>query len=176
MSLPRFDFLDGPPQPRWGWALLSLATVAVLAAASQCWLLTQQLSSLQAQLRPNHARSINGSPVATLRASRLALSGELTAPWENLLAVFEEHSSAEVGLLKLEPDSRTGLVRVQGQAKDLLAVFSYVKELEADTRLLDVNLVNHQVEREQAGRPVRFQIEASWRATSRASARRTGSS
>jgi Tfp pilus assembly protein PilN len=92
-----------------------------------------------------------------------AVAGELSAPWSDLLAAFEEHGSGDVGLLKLEPDARAGLVRVTGQVRNTRALFGYLRALEADPRLERVVLTNHQVERNTPGMPLRFTLQAGWR-------------
>lgn len=97
------------------------------------------------------------------RASRASC-----APGADLLATFEEHGSNDIGLLKLEPDAKAGLVRVTGQARNTAALFAYLRELEADPRLMHVALTTQQSERDTPGQPLRFVIQAGWRTTASA--------
>jgi hypothetical protein len=167
--LPRIDFLRPPPRP-WAGLLLAGAAVAWLATAGwRGWELDRsnhEQGTLLAQ------RSVALAPPAPRRpteaervryAQASAVAGELGAPWTDLLAAFEEHGSGDVGLLKLEPDARAGLVRVTGQVRNTRALFAYLRALEADARLDRVVLTNHQIERTTPGMPLRFTLQAGWR-------------
>jgi hypothetical protein len=167
--VPSLVFL-APHRPRWvGWGLAALAVGGLAASAYASWCVerdTQAQAARLAATRP--AQSAN----PTLSAADSALlvqarhiASQLNAPWDELLGVFEEHSVPGVGLLKLEPDAKAAIVRVTAQAGTADDMIAYVAALESDARLADVILVNHQIERETAGRPVRFMLLAGWRTT-----------
>ncbi len=160
------DFAAAPPSRLAGVALCAAALAALAVCSGGAWQIHQANRTLAA-----HA----GVPVAirsTPRANAMdgvmvrhvrAVAGELAAPWDDLLAAFEEHSTPEVGLLKLEPDARAAVVRISGQASTLDAMVSYLAALETDPRLARVVLLGHQLEREVPGHPVTFSLSAEWR-------------
>jgi uncharacterized iron-regulated membrane protein len=166
--LQRLDFLAPAPRPWAGLTLLALGAAALAWVAIWTWSLQQAVNQHNASLRQQATRQ--AAPSNTLgeaervrMAQASAVLSELRAPWDQLLSTFEERSRNDIGLLKLEPDAKSGLVRVTGQAKDTKALFAYLKELESDQRLISVALNNHQLERDAPGRPVRFMLQARWR-------------
>lgn len=166
--LPQLDFMAAPPRPWSGLALLAVAALILAAAAASCWQIEQGNRYETALLNQRAARQAMPQRKPTeaerLRQAQTAsVSGQLRAPWAELLATFEESGRSGIGLLKLEPDARTGVVRVTGHARDAKALFAYLQDLEADPRLLQVVLNTHQRERDTPGQPLRFIIQATWR-------------
>jgi hypothetical protein len=167
--VPQLNFLQLRPRP-WAGVCLALLAAGVLAATAwQGWALetgNREEASLLAR------RTVAAAPLPPRKlteaervrfAQASAVAGELGAPWSDLLAAFEEHGNGDVGLLKLEPDARAGLVRVTAQVRNTRALFAYVRALEADPRLDRVVLTNHQIERTIPGMPLRFTLQAGWR-------------
>ena len=165
----RLDFLAGAPRPWGGLGLVLLAALLLGATAFSSWRQAQANREALAALNEQVARRLPPAPRKLSEAERVRLSqaarvaGELRAPWGDLLAAFEEHGRDDIGLLKLEPDAKTGLVRITGQARHAAALFAYLRELEAEPRLARVALTAHQLERETPGQPLRFVIQAGWR-------------
>lgn len=169
MKIGQLDFLARAPRPWAGVLSAALAAVLLAAAAWGAWQLEQDnrlalaaVNERTARLLPPPRRLSEAERVRVAQAARVA--GELRAPWADLLATFEEHGQSDIGLLKLEPDAKAGVVRVTGQARHAKALFAYLRELEADPRLVQVALTTHQAERETPGQPLRFVIQAGWRA------------
>ena len=168
-TVPQIDFI-GPVRRPWLGVLLALAAAAWLAMLGwQGWALehdNREAAALLARrsvaLAPPPPRKLTESERVRF-AQANAVASELGAPWSALLGAFEEHGSGDVGLLKLEPDARAGLVRVTGQARNTRALFGYVRALGSDPRLERVVLTNHQLERTTPGMPLRFTLQAGWR-------------
>lgn len=168
-TLPTLDFLAGPPRP-WG-GIASAAFGAVLAAAAglSCWQIDLDNRQRGVELAAQTARRLPPPPRKLSEAERVRLAqtanvaGELRAPWGELLSTFENRGRGDIGLLKLEPDAKAGVVKVTGQARNTKALFAYLRALEADTRLERVALTTQQLERDTPGQPVRFTIQAQWR-------------
>lgn len=169
IKVRQLDFLAAPGRPWGGLVLMAAGLVLLGVLAASSWQLARHnhegaalLAQRAARLSPAPARK--PTEAERVRLAQLErVSGELRAPWAELLATFEEHGRADVGLLKLEPDARAGIVRVTGQARDSKALFAYLLALEADPRLTDVALTTHQTERDVPGQPLRFIIQAAWR-------------
>jgi Tfp pilus assembly protein PilN len=166
----QLDFLARAPRPWAGVVLGSLVAALLAATAFSTWRLEQDNRQALAAVNERTARLLPPPPRRLTEAERVRLAqaarvaGELRAPWADLLATFEEHGQNDIGLLKLEPDAKAGVVRVTGQARHAKALFAYLRELEADPRLVQVALTTHQAERETPGQPLRFVIQAGWRA------------
>jgi Fimbrial assembly protein (PilN) len=98
--------------------------------------------------------------------ARMVLAGQVvkkrTIPWDRLFRDIEEASSADIGVLSIEPEAGGGIVRINGDALDAAALSAYVMRLEEKSALRNVHLIGHELRQEQ-GRPVlRFVITANW--------------
>lgn len=166
MTRGELDFIAAAPRPWFGRAMATGAAAALLLVAGQAWLLRQDTQRVALRdSRPAVTRApLNESQRRGLTQVK-TLAAQITAPWSDLLAVFEQHTQADVGLLRLEPDARSGRVRLTAEAKDVSVMMAYFTSLEADPRLVDVVLTNHQLERDVPGKPVRFTVQAGWRPT-----------
>jgi Tfp pilus assembly protein PilN len=169
-KIDHLDFLAPPPRPWAGFGLVLLACALLAAAANASWQVELRNRQDSARLEQRLARLQPPAPRKLSEAERLQLAAaarvasELRAPWDDLLATFEEHGQADIGLLKLEPDARARVVRITGQARDARALFAYLRALEADPRLVEVSLTTQQAENDTPGKPLRFTIQAGWRA------------
>ena len=162
-----FDFAGAPRLRPLGLLLAGVAGAALLASSVLAWRAETNNAALAERLKAATAaqapRAAMSSADRLLLAQARTVMTQLNAPWDDLLAVFEEHSTPKVGLLKLEPDAKAAIVRVTAQSASVEAMVAYVQALEGDPRLVDVILANHQIERDTAGRPVRFMLIAGWR-------------
>jgi hypothetical protein len=67
-----------------------------------------------------------------------------------------------VALLAIEPDTKSGTVKISGDSKDYLAALGYVLNLSQADTLSHVQLVRHEVRQNDPQRPVSFSISAAW--------------
>lgn len=100
-----------------------------------------------------------------LRA-RIVLANQVVrkkaVPWDALFRDIESASNSRIGLLAVQPDPATGLVRISGEARDTAALTDYIERLEAQPSLKSVHLVEHEVKQEQGRAIVRFNLNATW--------------
>jgi hypothetical protein len=86
----------------------------------------------------------------------------LGLPWAKLFAALEAAGSDQVALLAIEPDTKSGTVKISGDSKDYLAALGYVLTLSQNDALSHVQLVRHEVKQNDAQHPVAFSISAAW--------------
>jgi hypothetical protein len=86
----------------------------------------------------------------------------LALPWNRLFAALEAAASDQVALLAIEPDTKSGTVKISGDSKDYLAALTYVLNLSRADSLSHVQLVRHEVKQNDPQRPVAFSISAAW--------------
>jgi hypothetical protein len=193
------DFSGRAPARPLGWALLG---AGVLALAWQGWGLWRatalavtppaaRMATRMAEPVVVPAANPKGAPAVATAVPRPlvdAVVADLAAPWEDLLRVFETRAGQQVTVLRLEPDARSGLVRLTGEARTLAAVLAYAGALDTDPRLSQVLLTHHQrradpVEsvdaasappRPVAATAVEFTLTAAWRPQVRTALRRGG--
>lgn len=127
----------------------------------------QHLHHAEQQLgtRPRTQPTLNAAQ-SREQAEKLAqmrsLAQQLQRPWEDLFGMLESLPQDDVALLSLAPDARKGQVRISAEARDLEAMLSFHKRLEASDELRDVSLLNHEIQVKQPEHPVQFNLSASW--------------
>jgi hypothetical protein len=104
------------------------------------------------------------TPAARQQAKQIgAVYGELTVPWQDLLAIVEGYRERDVALIGIDQSPAQGQIRVTAEAKDFDAMIRYLKYLQGSALLREAVLNTHLVETTTPGVPVRFQITAIWR-------------
>lgn len=96
-----------------------------------------------------------------LRAAQRVIE-RLDTPWSALFNAIEITFDEHVTLLNVEPDADRRDVRLTAEAKELRAMQAYVRLLRRAPALADAHLVSHQVNAQDALRPVRFVVVARW--------------
>lgn len=93
----------------------------------------------------------------------------LSIPWDEFFNVVEgatRRHAEGIRVMDVQPDVEKGQVVINGESKDFDTLLDYVMELGQSDVLHHVRLVNHQVQLEAPGKPVRFSAVAEWRAGS----------
>ena len=150
-----------------GACLLAGAIVLSQGFDQQQAALDEQLDAFERQLgkRPEHASTLTPaqSREQTEKLAQMrSVSQQLQRPWERLFDMLEALPQDDVALLTLTPDARKGQVRISAEARDLEAMLTFHKRLEASGELRDVSLLNHEIMAKQAEHPVQFNLSATW--------------
>ena len=87
---------------------------------------------------------------------------QLSIAWNALFADVEGAVGGDIALLGLQPDARGRSVLVEGEARHLPGLLTFVARLEAAPSLERVHLVSHEVRASDPRRPVAFRIQATW--------------
>jgi hypothetical protein len=99
----------------------------------------------------------------TAMSQARSLTAQLNYPWASLLNLIETAQHPDVALLALEPKSRNGQLRLTGEAKDAPSMLAYVGGLQNNPLLQNALLTTHQMQVQQPGTPLKFQIVAQWK-------------
>ncbi|WP_322401443.1 PilN domain-containing protein [Massilia luteola] len=181
MKKVRIDF--APPSlartwyraPRGTWSLL----VAACALAGPLASTVAQYRALQraeaqrtAQVAEARARAVARAPVAApMRTVPPAQAGavnasvqQLNLPWRGLHDAVQAATPANIALLALEPDAKKSTVRITAEAKSSDDMIAYVEQLERIEWFTTVLLARHEINEQDPNRPIRFQVDAQWRA------------
>ncbi len=178
MKLSKISLNFGPPtrrihQPAWWVAvlgvLLAIAAAADLAqslqgAAQQDEDLADAVLRERAQARPEARPSASLDPVVIARnRSALQVLARLKTPWNELLNNLEALTAAQVALLSVEPMPQKDSVRLVVEAASADDMLDYLASLQSRSGLTEVSLISHQTQLLQPGKPVRFQVQGTWR-------------
>jgi hypothetical protein len=159
------DFAGRGRAHRWAGPLL--LAIALGVAGDMGWRYVQLERSVKdaeaqvARARPRHVASASTEEIAQARETveRLGL------PWAKLFAALEGAASDQVALLAIEPDAKSGKVLISGDSRDYLAALSYVLNLSKTSGLAGVQLVRHEVKKNDPQHAVSFQVSAEWSAS-----------
>lgn len=155
-----------------GWVLLA----AALAAAGHLGLRFHErqgeLARLELRLERTQSRVESGTKIDPKRAQALAeemrraqaITRQIGLPWGDLFAAVEAAATPRVALLALQPDAGQSVVRITAESKEFADALEFVRRLAASRQLRDVHLASHQVQAQDAMRPIRFIIVASFAA------------
>lgn len=95
-----------------------------------------------------------------------AVLRRLSMPWEEVFGALEQATRRHqdrIRVLGVQPDVDKGLVLLSGEAKDFDELLNYLEELGGSRVLMRARLLNHQVQGEAAGRPIKFYAVAEWK-------------
>ena len=88
---------------------------------------------------------------------------QLTLPWNALFKAVETSGGENIALLSMEPDMQKGMVKISGEAKDLNALLTYVKQLSTRKVFGNVFLQNHKIQETDPQKPLHFSLLAYWK-------------
>ncbi len=161
--------------PRRTWVLLCMAIAVGCAAGAAGFERRQrqwelELLRVQSQARTEaQARTVAPAvvrpPVPEAQAAAVnAAVLQLNLPWRALHDAVEAGTPASVALLALEPDARRHSVRITAEAKSSDDMIAYVEQLQKQEWFSTVVLARHEINEQDPNRPIRFQLDAQWRA------------
>jgi Tfp pilus assembly protein PilN len=161
------------PTGTWSLLVIVLGLTGPLASS------VAQYRSLQgaeaqrtAQAVRAQARAAARAPAAApVRAVPPAQAGavnasvqQLNLPWRGLHDAVQAATPPTIALLALEPDAKKSSVRITAEAKSSDDMIAYVEALQHIEWFTTVLLARHEINEQDANRPIRFQIDAQWRA------------
>lgn len=181
MKKVRIDF--APPSfartwhraPRGTWSLLvaALALAGPLGSSiAQYRALQRAQAQQQAQAAQARAREVARAPVAApVRAVPPAQANavnasvqQLNLPWRGLHDAVQAATPAAIALLALEPDAKKNTVRITAEAKSSDDMIAYVEALQRIDWFSAVLLARHEINEQDPNRPIRFEVDAQWKA------------
>jgi Tfp pilus assembly protein PilN len=180
MKAMRIDFA----QPGWRAilhrthpALLAAAAVGVLLCVA-AGLLTMQAMQLRAE-RAERLRQLQQKQAAALRApARLPETAipegqaaavnaailQLNLPWRDLQDAVASGTPQGIALLALDPEPRKRMLKITAEARSSDEMVAYIEQLKQQEFFIGAALVRHEINEQDPNRPLRFQVEAQWRA------------
>jgi Tfp pilus assembly protein PilN len=181
MNKVRIDF--APPSlgralfrgPRTALTLLcaALALTPLLASnITQYRRLLREQDAVQAQALAVAARTQAARVAVPVRAPVPAAQADavnaavlqLNLPWRALHDTVQSATPSGIALLALEPDAKRRSLRITAEARSSDDMIGYVEGLRRQDWFDAVALVRHEINEQDPNRPIRFQIDAAWKA------------
>jgi len=157
-----------------GWPTLVIFLLGLGCAGwvgHEGWQLTQQRlgrTDRLAQLRERAMQAATQSQTVSLSEQQITAINQavdaLNLPWDTLFNTLEAPRYREVALLALLPDREQGTLKIQAEAKSPAEMVGYLRNLQKEPCFSDVILVHHEINDQDPNKPIRFTVEATWRA------------
>lgn len=103
----------------------------------------------------------NAVPAAQAAAVNAAVV-QLNLPWRGLAEAVAAATPASVALLALEPDAKKRVLKLTAESKGGDGMIGYIGQLKEQDVFRGVTLTRHEVNEQDANRPIRFQLELQW--------------
>ena len=168
------DYQDNVKFGSWAGVLVLLVAVLMLFLAGDYYQgMTEKIRDLEVK-SGLAAKSAGRTTAGSQREmDDLALEikhanevlNRITMPWDKLFQAVEWSADKDVALLAMEPDEGKHEVKIRGEAKNIEEVLSYIRHLSEQEIFSSVYLQSHQVQQQNAQRPVRFALVAAWKVT-----------
>ncbi|MFL6671885.1 MAG: PilN domain-containing protein [Massilia sp.] len=160
--------------PRAAWGPAAAGMVLCTLAATAGWRYLQQQQAYQAQVAALEARAnapaaapvvLREPAVPEAQASAVnAAILQLNLPWRALRDAVQAATPPAVALLALEPESRKRTLRITAETASSDEMIGYVERLQRQEWFTSVTLARHEINDQDPNHPIRFQVEAQWRA------------
>lgn len=124
------------------------------------------LRQVQAQLVENTKRYPPAKKIMIPEAQALAINNailQLNLPWSEVFDALEEATPATIGLLSVEPDAKKHLIKGMAEAKSSGEMIAYIELLKKQSFFDSVVLTKHEINEQDANKPLRFLFEAKWK-------------
>jgi hypothetical protein len=163
------DFVAPPAPEGLGRVLLVLSVFALLAGGVHlafAWqAYRQEKAEFASALQRGPGPASEGPRRSAASAAGLQSAGTvargLTAPWPDLQRSIETIRNKDVALQIVEAVAARQSVRITADARNFEAMLDYLEQLRGRA-LTEVVLTSHQVQVQQPGTPIRFQVQAKW--------------
>lgn len=155
---------------RWaGWMLL-VAGLALLAEMGFSYdKLQRERETINREVRTSKLRMDSPREAPAVRKfsdedfeKGRQIINRLSTPWESFFAGVESVSSENAAILSIDPDVQTGMLRIEGEAKDYASLLTLVAQLRTTKPFSKVFLVRHETKRDDPQHPVSFTLSLRW--------------
>lgn len=176
MRALHLDYQAGPRRAKTAAMVLAAGLALVIAALANFHHWREQAFQWQAELalaqeKVNRSRTaadpMRRRKAALERAEEIKAANDvirqLNFPWAAMFGALEAATNQDVALLGIEPDARKNLVRVTAECKTDSAMLNYIRRLQQTELLADVTLQKHEIQAQDAERPLRFTVTGTLR-------------
>jgi Tfp pilus assembly protein PilN len=177
MATLRLDYQRDNRLLPWAGIALLLAVLALLGAlAGYGYQLRQHAARLEAELdraarltsQTQRAAAPADPQVQRLQAAEVLRANrvlqQLNMPWDALFRAVESSAGNQVVLLALEPDAQKGTLKITAETRNIDTMLAYLRQLNTAKTLSGVALQNHRVQQSDPEQPIRFAVQAVWKA------------
>lgn len=164
-----FQKAANQPSRTAGWLLL-LTGLALLAEMGVSYdrlqndreVMNQEIKASHIRLDTQHSSGSYQFTEKDFDAGRQIID-RLSTPWDAFFVGLESVKSSNIAILSIQPDLNTGLLLIEGEAKDYAAVLTLIAQLRVTKPFNEVFLQRHEIKQNDLQRPVVFALTARWK-------------
>lgn len=167
----RLDFQQAVDAPRRlaGWALLLTGLVLLAEMGFSYDKMQQDREEMHQQMRaaklrmdmPREMQVVRKFTDEDFEKGRQIIK-QLSTPWDEFFAGLESVSNENAAILSIEPDMQSGILRIEGEAKDYASVLTLIAQLRTTKPFSGVFLLRHETKRDDPLHPVSFTLSMRW--------------
>lgn len=167
----QLDFQQAVDAPRRlaGWALLLTGLVLLAEMGFSYDKLQQDREEMHRQMRaaklrmdmPREKQVVRKFTDEDFEKGRQIIR-QLSTPWDEFFAGLESVSNENAAILSIEPDMQSGILRIEGEAKDYASVLTLIAQLRTTKPFSGVFLLRHETKRDDPLHPVGFTLSMRW--------------
>jgi len=155
----------------FGWIILTAAMLVTIFVTREAiliqWRLDEardRLTHLQSRLQRNFANKDRpfDSSLAKQAEALHGISQALSTPWLALLGEIEASTNKDVAVLSIQPEASSGAVTIALESRDLSSMLEFLKALNQRTTIRNAFLLSHQIQAQDAQKPIRARIIFEW--------------
>lgn len=157
------------PRRTAGWALLLIGLILLVEMCVTYDRLQNEREAMNQEIRTSRIhigtrRSESEGHQFTVKDMEEArqIINRIATPWDAFFTGLESVSKQKVAILSIEPDMQTGLLRIEGEAKDYAAALTLVAKLRTTNPFSEVFLLRHEIKRDDPQHPVGFTVSMHW--------------
>jgi len=149
-----------------GVVLCIAAAVTIFAQTGKNNATRLALKQVEARLDERAARKAPVKKVVMPEAQAKAINvviSRLNLPWSDVFDAIEEATPGSIALLSIDPDAKKNLIKGVAEAKSSDEMIAYIEMLKKQEFFTQVILTRHEINEQDAHKPLRFQFEAQWK-------------
>lgn len=156
------------------WALAGSVLALGVYTVFGYWQYLERLRAYEVEAAALHMSANRAKPqtkslrvAAVSDAQAVAVNGmiaRLNLPWRTLFDAVQQATPPGVALLALEPDARKQTIRITAEARGSDEMIAYIEAMQEHELFSAVSLIRHEINELDQNHPIRFQLDAQWRA------------
>lgn len=120
----------------------------------------RQLTKIMLDQQNLDIQSSKGEEIGEQFKKAALVIDQLALPWDKLFQTIEASVNDDIAVLSVQPDTRSGIVTLDVEARNWGAMLEYVTRLSNSVFFKEAHLVNHQVQQDDIQKPIRFTVVA----------------
>ncbi len=154
------------PSRMAGWLLLLTGLALLVELGVSYDRLQNDREAMNEEIRTSHVRLDENQPDYQFTDKDFEdgrqIINRLATPWDAFFVGLESIKNSNVAILSIQPDMQSGLLQIEGEAKDYAAVLTLIAQLRVTKPFSDVFLLRHEIKRDDPQHPVTFALSMHW--------------